>query len=253
MQVKKYLRTALLLLAAGLLIAGIAKHKPAYRPQPLKPITMQQRAEHRIKINNSECTATAVGPHALLTAVHCNEDSKVDLIIDMSMTKFHILAKTLDGRDHVIYIIDGPELHNIIKLAPGTHPARPFEHVYIYGCGDGIFPPIRKEGVKTYVVQDLSEIDQSEGVNFYTIPVIPGDSGSAIYGEDGRVVSVMTYKMAIPKDGNWDTEDEADIIHLGVGFDLNFTATQLANIAAGHGDTSLGKKAPAMLAPTPVK
>jgi hypothetical protein len=253
MQVKKYLRTALLLLAAGLLIAGIAKHKPAYRPQPLKPITMQQRAEHRIKIANGQCTATAVASHALLTAVHCNEDSILDMKIDMSMTKFHILAKTLDGRDHVIYIIDGPDLHNIVKLTPGSHPAHPFEHVYIYGCGDGVYPPLRKEGTKTYVVKDLSEIDQSEGLNFYTIPVIPGDSGSAIYGEDGRVIGVMTYAMGIPTDGNYDTEDDADITHLGVGFDLNFTATQLANIAAGHGDTSLVKKKLALLAPTPVR
>lgn len=245
MQVKKYLRTALLLLAATLLVVGTVKHRPIVKPVAQRPITIQQRAEHRIKIEGEgQCTATAVGPHALLTALHCDEKDLTAVTLDLSMRKFHLLSKTLDGRDHVIYIIDGEALQNFVPLQPGVHPAGTFERIYIYGSGGGAYPPQYKSGTRTTAITDVSEIDQADGLQFYSIPVIPGDSGSAIYGEDGRIIGVVTYKIGAPKDGNWESEEDDNILKLGAGFDVNFTAAQLTAIAVGQGDISLEEKKP---------
>jgi hypothetical protein len=244
MQIKKYLRTALLLLAAALLVAGCVRHRPVKPPVAQRPITLQQQAEHRVKFPDGQCTATAVGPHALLTAVHCDEADLTTVTLDLSMRKFHLLSKTLDGRDHVIYIVDGQEFRNFVPLQPGTHPAGTIEHVYIYGSGGGAYPPQYKAGERSFAVVDTSEIDQADGLVYYTIPVIPGDSGAAIYGEDGRIVGVTTYKVAVPRDGDWESEDEDNILKLGAGFDVNFTAAQLTAIAVGQGDISLTEKTP---------
>ena len=113
MQVKKYFRTALLLLAAGLLIAGIAKHKPAYRPQQAA-ITPERRATHMItyyKVKDDVpdesvgfCTGTVVASHALLTALHCDEGETTTISLDLSVRKYHIIGIVYDGRDHIILI-----------------------------------------------------------------------------------------------------------------------------------------------------
>jgi hypothetical protein len=239
---KKYLKSALAIAAALLIVAGTVLHQPAkHYTQKFHPVTPQQLAEHRvIFVGEGLCTATAVGPHALLTATHCDEDDKVKKIkLDLAVQEFNILAKTTDGRDHVIYIIDGPAFKNFILLQPGEHTARPAEHVHIYGGGGGAYPLPYKEGIQTHAVQDTSEVDHAEGLNFYTIPAIPGDSGSAIFGSDGRIIAVTTYKVEVPVDDNWDTEDDNDVLHLDAGFDVNFTAAQLASVAQGKGDTSL--------------
>jgi hypothetical protein len=234
MQFKKFLRTALLFVAATLLVVGTVKHRPIQSVAVQRPITIQQRAEHRIKFPDGQCTATAVGPHALLTAAHCNESDLTTVTLDLSMKKFHLLSKTIDGRDHVIYIVDGQEFHNFVPLQPGAHPAGTFEHVYLYGSGGGAYPPQYKEGYRSFAVQDVSEVDQADGLVYYTIHVIPGDSGSAIYGEDGRIIAVTTYMVGGPKDDNW----------LSASFDVNFTATQLTAVAVGKGDASLSETEP---------
>jgi hypothetical protein len=209
-----------------------------------RPVTIQQRAEHRLAIKDAGlCTATAVGPHAILTAVHCNDKDLTEVEMDLSMRKYHILSKTLDGRDHVIYIVDGPEFHDIITLHPGDAPAQLFEHTYIYGCGGGVYPPEYKEGFKSLVVKDVSEIDKADGLNYYTIPVIPGDSGAAVYGSDGRVIAVVTYQFNRPIDNNWDNDSKSNTLQLSASFDIDFTEAQLAAIAVGLGDTTLVEKA----------
>lgn len=240
MQVHKFLRNSLLPLILGIAVAATLHHKPPALHVVAKPVTIQQRAEHRIKFEGSSlCTATAVGSHAILTAVHCNTRDISTVTLDMSVRKFHILSKTTDGRDHVVYILDGQKFLNYIPLESGVHPARTSEHVYIYGAGGGIYPLQYKDGFKTTAVTDVSEVDQEDGLNFYTIPVIPGDSGSAIFGMDGRIIAVTTYKMSVPKDGNWDSENDNDFLSLDAAFDVNFTPAQVSAIAVGHGDTPL--------------
>jgi hypothetical protein len=46
---------------------------------------------------------------------------------------------------------------------------------------------------------DASDVDQGQQLTWYKLSIEPGDSGAAIYGEDGRVVGLVTYEF--PSEG----------------------------------------------------
>ena len=228
MQVKKYFRTALLLLAAGLLIAGIAKHKPVYLPQQAA-ITPERRATHMItyyKVKDDvpderveTCTGTVVGPHALLTALHCDEGETTTISLDLSVRKYHIIGIVYDGRDHIIYHLDGPAFKNIVTIH--EREAVLGETVTSYGNGHRDFPQHTYFGsvVADDNGGDTSEVDKADGGHSFSIPVVPGDSGSAIYGIDGSIVALVTY-------GGTNGEEEP----VAVGFALAFSPQELEEI-----------------------
>ncbi|HEY6766636.1 MAG TPA: hypothetical protein VI386_17895 [Candidatus Sulfotelmatobacter sp.] len=198
-----------------LLFVGCAKKPVA--------ISAQQKAEHLVFFytaggrEDGLCTATAIGPHAFMTAAHCNDSDEPNKIVefDYSTQKIHLLAGAKDGRDHVIYLIDGPAFQNTVDVQFAVKPAGAKEKVYIYGCGGGIFPPRLLSGIANRFRQasDSSDVDAHQHLRYYTIPVIPGDSGSAIFGEDGRILSLVAYRHY---DGT------------SSGFELAFTKEQLA-------------------------
>ena len=234
----------LLFAAALTLLAVFGNRQPLVRHIPTvnHTLTIQEKAEHRVVfLGEGQCTATAVGPHAILTAVHCNEHGVTKVKFDMSMNETHLLSKTLDGRDHVIYVIDGPPLKNFVSL-PDTvqvKSALSVEHIYIYGAGGGAYPPVRKDGYQINArVGDPSEIDEREGLEYYSIPVIPGDSGSAIFGGDGRVIGVVTWSKGLLKPG-YDPEENESYDRIGAGYDIAFSRAQLDAIAVGVGDVDL--------------
>ncbi len=229
----------LLPLNAALLVATAHKPTPA---RTFRPITIQQRAEHRIKfVEGGTCTATAVGPHALLTAEHCNEGGLTEIKLDLSLRKYKLQAVSKDGRDHVVYIVDGPEFHDTVPIQAAAKPAGILEQVYIYGAGGGQYPPRRLDGQRDFRVLDISEVDRRDGAVWYTMPVIPGDSGSAIFGEDGRIIALVTYRYGLAKDGDTSNDDQSNYEALSIGFDLNFTPAQIANIQTGIGDEVLAE------------
>lgn len=168
---------------------------PRIQP-PITPPTIEQKATHMVVFLRGtrevgECTATAIGPHALLTASHCNKDEKLTKIhLDLVMNDYRIQKTLTDGRDHDIYLIDGPSLNNFVDYK--VRPAKEFERVHLYGDGEGTYPPRRLDGVKL-PFYDFSEIDQSQGIVHFSMGVIPGDSGSAVIGDDGSIVAVTTY------------------------------------------------------------
>lgn len=210
------------LLPIGYILLGLAMLVSNFVPRAVPPITLQQRASHRLTYMGRPegyCTGTAVGPHAILTAKHCDEHGQVRTIrLDLSSHDYHIIFGIGDDRDHIILLIDGPALEYFVpdtKLL-GITPIMPGEKFYIYGNPGGSYPATRREGVLAKESQsaDVSEVDISQGVVYYTFPVIPGDSGAAIYGEDGRVAGVVTYQ--------WSQGDAQC-----TGFSLNFTPDEL--------------------------
>jgi Trypsin len=190
-------------------------------------ITPERKATHMITYYDENgkriglCTGTAVGPHALLTAVHCDEgeDATPIISLDLSVKKFHIIGYVADDRDHIIYHLDGPEFTNTVTIK--ERKARLGETVTSYGNGREDFPQHTYFG--NVVVDDnggdTSDVDAADGVACFSIPAIPGDSGSAVYGTDGNVVALITYGA--------ETEDGQG---RAVGFALNFSPEVLEEI-----------------------
>lgn len=195
-----------------------AVHQLRQLDQPVtynhKP-TVQERYTHEVSFLDETthgpvgfCTATAIGPHALLTAKHCNEDGPEPsrhIMLDLSTHVYHILTYVSDGRDHVIYLLDGPEFKSVMPYA--TRKPRLGEKVFIVGCGKDDFPCTVKSG-RVLDEYDPSDIDKEDGVFYFSIPVVHGDSGSIVYAEDGTVLGVVTYLVVNGE---------------GCGFELDFT------------------------------
>lgn len=213
---KKVLVLAAIALGAILLFLGL--QSPSATPQ--------QKASHMIVMLGDDgegvgtCTATAVGPHALMTAEHCDTDKDAfpTINIDLSTRSYNILDRVKDGRDHLLLYVDGPAFRNIETVS--TRTPQIGDKVYIHGNGGREYPSRRLSG-EVIPDTDPSDVDEDAGIFRTDIPVIPGDSGSAVYAADGKIVGVVTY--------GW---DESSFLGLypklqNKNFSLAFTQEQL--------------------------
>jgi hypothetical protein len=166
---------------------------------PFNPITPERKATHMISYLGEEgeehfdaCTGTAVGPHALLTAVHCDKGDLDTIRLDLSKRLYHIIGAVGDGRDHVIYHLDGPAFINTVNIH--EREAVLGEKVVSYGNG-GDYPQHTYFGSVIAEANggDTSDVDAADGTRCFSLHVVPGDSGSAIYGADGSIVALVTY------------------------------------------------------------
>lgn len=249
----------LVLAAASLLSYGAIKHRfklPTIHAvvvvAPPKPVTDAQRATHRITMVDSDgsskgrCTATAIGPHALLTATHCNEgpEAVTVLNVDLSRRKYNITAQSEDGEDHLILIVDGPEFTNLIKIDADAKDVKEGEAIHLYGCGRGMYPCRELDGKLETRVHDYSDVSKHDGLLYFTMQIVPGDSGSAVLNASGRVIAVTTYHYAFPMDGNPDNTDPKNYLEATADFKLAFTAQQIKNAEHGVGDKKIEKQKP---------
>ena len=229
---KKFL--VVLVLGAALLgLLSLAPSRPKYNHAPITP---ERKATHMIKYYEDEdkgignpsglCTGTAVGPHALLTALHCDEGETDVISLDLAVQKYHIVGHIYDGRDHIIYRLDGPAFKDFVTIQ--EREAKVGETVTSYGDGRGDFPQHTYFGkvIEDSNGGDTSEIDMAAGAHNFSLPVIPGDSGSAIYGTDGDIVALVTYGGSNEYTGTKEA----------VGFALNFSAEELEMIRETQND-----------------
>jgi hypothetical protein len=183
---------------AFLLAFGAVCHR---KPAQYNPITPQRKATHMIQYYGEDtsidkakelCTGTAVGPHAILTALHCDEGEFRTVRLDWSQTEYHITGVKLDGRDHIIYLLDGPAFKNVVTIH--EREAVMGEPVISYGDGEQDYPQHTYSGftIEAENGGDTSELDAAQGTHFFSLGIVAGDSGSAIYGLDGSIVALAS-------------------------------------------------------------
>lgn len=162
------------------------------------PASIQQKASHMLTMSDSQgrpegvCTGTVIGPHAILTAEHCDKNNVIPKVkIDYSPRVLDIIWVEKDDNEHIILFVDGPEFKDFAPFE--TRDAKMGEPAYIIGNGERVYPGVYKAGtvIEEY---DPSEVDKAAGLSYYTIKAIPGDSGSAVYGLDNVMIGVTTFK-----------------------------------------------------------
>lgn len=160
----------------------------------LTPNPQRETASMGLEVNGEfSCTATAIGPHAIMTASHCTEEeAKYGLAGIGPITVFKAFN---DGADHVILLVDA-EFKVWTPLMGTRHPVKG-EEVQMYGWAGGYAKLFRQGYVVGFV--------QHEGKDLILLayPGAPGDSGAAVYAADGTLVAVHAaswgpFKVAYP-------------------------------------------------------
>src|SRR5690348_5645490 len=90
-------------------------------------------------VGNALCSATAIGPHALLTATHCELGTDEVSVDDKDPVK--IIGIVRDGMDHTIYTVDMTfaDYTTVSFRSPEVG-----EDVYMFGNPKGIEDVFRK-------------------------------------------------------------------------------------------------------------
>lgn len=155
------------------------------------------------------CSGTVVGPHAILTATHCFEEP-AKLQVDGSPVV--IVSRVDDGNDHSILYVNktfGYWAHI------GKTPAQGAS-VYMWGNADGMFLWYRRG----YVVGTMDE--DGNTLTAYDLNGFFGDSGSALFGEDGSIVGVVSKLFY--------DEHEGVAFRMMASYPFNFTPQELAAV-----------------------
>lgn len=187
-----------------------------------RPSNQQARTSHRIamyteqEVKQGACTGTAIAYHAILTARHCIDSDTESIRIDLARRQYHIYKEIKDENEHIILLIDGPKLTDV---QPYKHRMpKVGEHEFFYGFGGGDYPAHCASGVVLDEF-DPSEANVVEGVSYHSAESIPGDSGSAVYADDGSILTLVSMHM------DYSTLFTTKIIM--VGYDLRFTEDQI--------------------------
>lgn len=201
-----YTYVAIIVLLFGFVIYVSDKHDRKLAVKQPVVITLQQKATHRItmldedEVGRSVCTATAIGPDVLMTAEHCIKhglEFTSAIRIDRSTKVYHLAGIGLDGRDHAMLFVDGVEFTNTVSPLPVKLNIG--DPVYMYGNGDGQYPARKLSGV-VIDCEDPSDIDAALDIACFSMPVIPGDSGSIVYDKDGNAAAIITYRHVVTKE-----------------------------------------------------
>lgn len=185
-----------LLLGAAVLLLGIANLSLAQGPNFIEPAS--GASYHIAQITAVEahlCSATAIGPQALLTATHC-ELSTDALFIQgedgQAVRELSVIKRIRDGNDHTIMFVSG-----------GTFPSfSAVEFDYQFQIGENIFiignPATFKQLVRKGCIAGLGQGESSSIMDqpllevFLDLRVGEGDSGAAVYNNIGKVIGVVT-------------------------------------------------------------
>ena len=170
-----------------------------------KAIEKVKGASHVIAMDSpvtgpSGCSATSIGPHALLTASHCE---RPDWLVTVDGEKGVPIVKVLrDGDDHSILFLEPKAIRFPYTARFVNRPLVVGEFVFIWGNpGDsGVqFVEILRTG--KFVAQNVFK---TRITDVFDLACEHGDSGSAIFDTNGNIVGILSIggSLSIPKYGD---------------------------------------------------
>lgn len=166
-------------------------------------------------LNKAGCSATAIAPHALITATHCELPTDVLTILGDD-NPVHILGRIRDGNDHTIYLVDKTfseyaEVDLSNELTQG-------QEIYAFG-NPGLWHDILSVGY----FAGFAPGPHDSVVALMDMGGYHGDSGEALFNKDGKIVAILTGHMAQVAHDNSD----ADSIKLMFAWAIQFTPEQI--------------------------
>jgi hypothetical protein len=165
--------------------------------------------------DTTHCGATAIGPHALLSASHCEDPvSLIGVTGDDAAT---IYGTVRDGHDHTIFLL------STSFPAWATVSEKPLdiaERVFMFGS-PGDLSNVYREG---YVSGKSTGFTPAGDATLFDMNGYSGDSGSGIFNQTGQVVGVLS--VALVESHQSSSNKEWTFKMMGA-FSLAFTDAQL--------------------------
>ena len=180
-----------------------------------KVVAAAHKTTHTIVLRDAlgyqpiKCSATAVGPHALLTASHC-ERPVDELTIDGKDAA--ILGHTRDNKDHTVYFVDATFV--TWSAFADTLPDVA-DRVFIFGN-----PGANKDDYREGYISHIEDEDLLIDLNGY-----PGDSGSALFDTEGKICGIISTVIVQETPYKEDGSSQVQIKFMGA-VKLAFTAAQ---------------------------
>jgi len=138
--------------------------------------------------SSASCGGTAIGPHAVLAAFHCQDDGHE--LVKVDNWPVRVRLRMLDDQDHAIYLVDGPRFSRWAEVT--IRPLRYGETVHSWGSPD-MFYFLFRDGTYAgeHVVSEWSDaFYPAARLQLFNYQSGPGDSGAGIFDSRGRVVAV---------------------------------------------------------------
>jgi hypothetical protein len=168
--------------------------QPRIEPKPHNPIiAAAHKTTHLLETGDitggGHCSATAIGPHALLTASHCEAPNDT---IGIDGNEYKLLAPPIrDTFDHSIFYVNA----TFTEWATiSTEPAQVGDDIFLFG-NPGKWDDIFRKGYVAAVPEENGEPVA------YDFNGFPGDSGSGIFNAQGQLVGVCSIGLIQGKPG----------------------------------------------------